>query len=112
MGADGFHRIFQAISDYSYCRMRHKLDESLMIVVLRKLYEEQAEQLDGIDVLLVPVGGKTALNGAQAAEVVAALEPAIAIPMHYGAIVGSDEDAQKFKKGLAGKVEVLVLPKS
>jgi hypothetical protein len=42
---DDYHRIFHAISDYSYCRMRHKLDESLMIVVLRKLYEEQAEQL-------------------------------------------------------------------
>ena len=42
---DDYHRIFQVISDYSYCRMRHKLDESLMIVVLRKLYEEQAEQL-------------------------------------------------------------------
>jgi hypothetical protein len=42
---DDYHRIFQAISDYSYCRMRHKLNESLMIVVLRKLYEEQAEQL-------------------------------------------------------------------
>lgn len=42
---DDYHRIFQAISDFSYCRMRHKLDESLMIVVLRKLYEEQAEQL-------------------------------------------------------------------
>jgi hypothetical protein len=42
---DDYHRIFHAISDYSYCRKRHKLDESLMIVVLRKLYEEQAEQL-------------------------------------------------------------------
>jgi hypothetical protein len=42
---DDYHRIFHVISDYSYCRMRHKLDESLMIVVLRKLYEEQAEQL-------------------------------------------------------------------
>jgi hypothetical protein len=42
---DDYHRIFQVISDYSYCRARYKLDESLMIVVLRKLYEEQAEQL-------------------------------------------------------------------
>jgi len=42
---DEYHRIFQVVSDYSYCRARHKLDESLMIVVLRKLYEEQAEQL-------------------------------------------------------------------
>jgi len=45
--------------------------------------QEQVEQLDGIDVLLVPVGGQTALNGTTAAEVVSMLEPAIAIPMHY-----------------------------
>ena len=42
---DDYHRVSTRISDYSYCRMRHKLDESLIIVVLRKLYEEQAEQL-------------------------------------------------------------------
>lgn len=42
---DDYHRVFQAISDFSYCRTRFKLDETLMIVVLRKLYEEQAEQL-------------------------------------------------------------------
>ncbi len=42
---DDYHRIFQVVSDYGYCRQRYKLDESLIIVVLRKLYEEQSEQL-------------------------------------------------------------------
>jgi hypothetical protein len=42
---DDYHRIFQVVSDFSYCHQRFKLDESLMIVVLRKLYEEQVEQL-------------------------------------------------------------------
>jgi len=42
---DDYHRIFQVVSDFSACRRRYRLDESLMIVVLRKLYEEQAEQL-------------------------------------------------------------------
>jgi Domain of unknown function (DUF4194) len=42
---DDYHRIFQAISEYSYCRVHYKLDESLMIVVLRKLFEERAEHL-------------------------------------------------------------------
>jgi hypothetical protein len=42
---DDYHCIFQAISDYGYCRARYKLDESLMIVVLRKLYEELAANL-------------------------------------------------------------------
>ena len=43
---DDYHRIFQVVSDFGYCRRRYKLDESLMLVVLRKLYEEQAEQLN------------------------------------------------------------------
>ena len=42
---DDYHRIFQVVSDFGYCRQRYKLDESLMIVVLRKLYEEHTEQL-------------------------------------------------------------------
>ena len=45
--------------------------------------QEQVEQLDGIDVLMVPVGGRTVLGASKAAEVVAMLEPAIVIPMHY-----------------------------
>lgn len=43
---DDYHRIFQVVSDFSYSRQSYKLDESLMIVVLRKLYEEQAEHLN------------------------------------------------------------------
>lgn len=42
---DDYHRIFQVVSDFGYCRQRYKLDESLMIVVLRKLYEEHSEKL-------------------------------------------------------------------
>ena len=53
---DDYHRIFQVVSDFSYCRQRFKLDESLMIVVLRKLYEEQAEQLNLASDPVVTVG--------------------------------------------------------
>ena len=42
---DDYHRIFQVVSEYGYSRARFKLDESLMIVVLRKLYEEKIEHL-------------------------------------------------------------------
>ncbi len=43
---DDYHRIFQVVSEFGYSRQRYKLDVSLMIVVLRKLYEEQVEQLN------------------------------------------------------------------
>jgi len=53
---DDYHRIFQAVSDYSYCRTRYKLDETLMILVLRKLYEERIERLSLAQDPVVTIG--------------------------------------------------------
>jgi hypothetical protein len=53
---DDYHRIFQAVSDFSYCRAHYKLDETLMIVVLRKLYEEKIEHLSLTNDPMVTVG--------------------------------------------------------
>ena len=53
---DDYHRIFQVVSDFGYCRQRYKLDESLMIVVLRKLYEEYSEKLSLAKAPVVTIG--------------------------------------------------------
>ena len=53
---DDYHRIFQVISNFSYCRAHYKLDESLMIVVLRKLYEERVERLSLANDPVVTIG--------------------------------------------------------
>ena len=53
---DDYHRIFQVVSNFSYCRRRYRLDESLLIVVLRKLYEEHSEQLSLATDPVVTVG--------------------------------------------------------
>jgi hypothetical protein len=53
---DDYHRIFQVVSDFGACRRRYKLDESLMIVVLRKLYEECSEKLSLAKDPVVTVG--------------------------------------------------------
>jgi L-ascorbate metabolism protein UlaG (beta-lactamase superfamily) len=45
--------------------------------------QAQVEALGAVDVLLVPVGGDSGLEPAQASEVVSLLEPAIVIPMRY-----------------------------
>jgi L-ascorbate metabolism protein UlaG (beta-lactamase superfamily) len=47
------------------------------------LSQEQAEQLNDIDILLVPVGGRSNLTSGKAVDVVGLLEPKIIIPMHY-----------------------------
>jgi L-ascorbate metabolism protein UlaG (beta-lactamase superfamily) len=48
-----------------------------------KLDDAEAEAISSPDVLLVPVGGHTAINAVQAAEVVRQLEPRYVVPMHY-----------------------------
>ncbi|HKZ87311.1 MAG TPA: DUF4194 domain-containing protein [Anaerolineae bacterium] len=53
---DDYHRIFQAVSDFSYCRAHFRLDETLMIVVLRKLYEERIERLSLANDPVVTIG--------------------------------------------------------
>jgi len=53
---DDYHRIFQTVSKFSYSRRRFKLDESLMMVVLRKLYAEQREHLSLAEDPVVTIG--------------------------------------------------------
>lgn len=65
----------------------------------------------GVDLALVPVSGTYVMTAEQAVEAVKAIKPKLAIPMHYGSIVGEAGDAQRFAKALKGVVPVKVLPK-
>ena len=64
-----------------------------------------------VDIALLPVSGTYVMTSEQAAKAAMAINPKRAIPMHYGTIVGSDEDALTFKKALEGRIEVTILPK-
>lgn len=44
---------------------------------------QQAEEMTGVDILLIPVGGDSTIDGPKAAEVVSLLEARLVIPMHY-----------------------------
>ena len=48
----------------------------------------------------------------EAVEAALAIDPRIVIPMHYGSMVGGDQDAVKFRDALGEKIEVIVLDKS
>jgi L-ascorbate metabolism protein UlaG (beta-lactamase superfamily) len=61
------------------------------------------------DVALLPVSGTYVMTADEAVEAAKRINPKVAIPMHYGAIVGSVEDAQKFKDALEGICKVVVL---
>jgi L-ascorbate metabolism protein UlaG (beta-lactamase superfamily) len=62
--------------------------------------QTQVEALSNVDVLMVPVGGSTSLNAAQAAEIISLIEPYIVIPMHYktSAISLKLDGVEKFLK--------------
>jgi len=61
------------------------------------------------DVALLPVGGNFTMRAVEAAQAVKAIQPKLAIPMHWGGSVGSVRDAQTFQQELEGDVAALVL---
>jgi L-ascorbate metabolism protein UlaG (beta-lactamase superfamily) len=61
------------------------------------------------DIALLPVSGTYVMTADEAVEAALAINPKLAIPMHYGAIVGGESDATKFKDALEGKIEVHIL---
>ncbi len=62
-----------------------------------------------VDVALLPVSGTYVMTAEEAVRAALDIRPAMAIPMHYNAIVGSEKDAETFAAGLKGKIEVLIL---
>jgi L-ascorbate metabolism protein UlaG (beta-lactamase superfamily) len=92
------------------------------------LPKDADEEMDGVDILFVPIGGEGVLDASKAYKFAVSLEPKIIIPMHYGDI--GEKDALKIflkeagenpkpeskltlkKKDLEGKVaSVVVLEK-
>ncbi len=64
------------------------------------------------DVALLPVSGTYVMTADEAAAAAKAIRPSVAIPMHYGSIVGSEADARRFAELLAGSgIQVVVKQK-
>ena len=68
---------------------------------------DEMSDLGDVDVALLPVGGTYTLDAPEAARACEAIECAIALPYHWGDIVGSAADAQAFQKAAPCKVHVL-----
>jgi L-ascorbate metabolism protein UlaG (beta-lactamase superfamily) len=59
------------------------------------------------DIALLPVSGTYVMTAQEAAEAVASINPSVAIPMHYGAIVGDVKDAESFRTLVKCEVQIL-----
>jgi L-ascorbate metabolism protein UlaG (beta-lactamase superfamily) len=76
-----------------------------------KLNEEQLEEINGVDILMVPVGGSGAtIDGEGAVDIINQIEPRLVIPMHYkisGLNLKFDSVDDFLKEMGIGKKEVL-----
>ncbi|MGH8104579.1 MAG: MBL fold metallo-hydrolase [bacterium] len=59
------------------------------------------------DVALLPVSGVYVMSAEEAAELAQVIQPSLAIPMHWGDIVGTRADAERFKSLYKGQTEIL-----
>lgn len=61
------------------------------------------------DIAFLPVGGTFTTDYKEAAMLANEIEPNIAIPIHYGSLVGTEEDAINFKKLLKDNIKCEIL---
>ncbi len=59
------------------------------------------------DIAFVPVGGTYTMTASEAAGLVNKIHPEIAVPIHYGTIVGRAADADTFKNALDKDIQVV-----
>lgn len=63
------------------------------------------------DVAFIPIGGTYTMDYKEATTLVNKIKPKIVVPIHYGSIIGTKEDAIEFQKLLDSKIECRILMK-
>ena len=64
------------------------------------------------DVAFVPVGGTYTMDFKEAASLVNEIKPKITVPIHYGSIVGTKQDADNFSKLVNPEIKCEILLKN
>ena len=114
---DGIH--FETIPSYNTNKDFHKREYNWVgyIVTLdeRRIYiagdTDNTEEAQNVkcDIAMVPIGGTYTMTWEEAVELIKVIRPKLAIPIHYKSIVGTEEDARKFKEELQDIVNVEIL---
>jgi L-ascorbate metabolism protein UlaG (beta-lactamase superfamily) len=70
-------------------------------------------EMDSIktDVAFIPVSGKYVCTAMEAAQAVNSFKPKVAVPIHFGAIVGDRNDAETFINALDASIQGVILMK-
>jgi L-ascorbate metabolism protein UlaG (beta-lactamase superfamily) len=64
-----------------------------------------------VDIALIPVGGTYTMDWSEAVDAVNSMRVRLVIPMHWGDIVGSKQDAIKFKEAVKVETRILEIEK-
>ncbi len=108
----------EAIDAYNINKSFHQKGKCLGYVVTlagKRIYHAgdtdripEMKNLTGIDIALLPVGGTYTMTTEEAAAAINEdIKPKTAIPMHYGDVVGSTADAEKFKELCSTEVKII-----
>lgn len=62
------------------------------------------------DVALLPVSGTYVMTAEEAAAAARDIMPGLAVPMHYGSLVGDAADARRFAELVQGTGDVVIMP--
>lgn len=62
-----------------------------------------------VDIALLPVSGTYVMTAEEAVDAALVMQPKLAIPMHYGSIVGTRDDAGAFAGALKDRIRVEIL---
>ena len=70
----------------------------------------EMDSVTGVDVALLPVSGVYVMTADEAAEAARRIQPRVAVPMHWGEHIGTEEDARSFAE--RAPVEVRIMERS
>ncbi|MCP3686245.1 MAG: metal-dependent hydrolase [bacterium] len=110
--------LIEAVPAYNVDKQFHQKDEEWVGYIVetknKRIYHagdtdfiSEMSNLKNIDVALLPIGGTYTMDAKEAAKAADAIKPKIAVPMHYGKIVGSSADAETFKASTSVNVELM-----
>jgi L-ascorbate metabolism protein UlaG (beta-lactamase superfamily) len=72
----------------------------------------EMKHIQEIDIALLPIGGTVTMNAGEAANAAIVIKPKLALPMHWGTIVGNRNDAEIFvRQCSAGGIDSKILEK-
>ena len=85
----------------------HWNGESLYVAGDTDITEEAQKVV--CDVALVPIGGTFTMNVIEASSLINQIHPKVAIPTHYGSIVGTKQEGLQFQSHLDPSIECIIL---